>query len=320
MPDSGDAAAALHDTLADHSDVTDAEVASVETLQEEIEDNLAEYPLSVAEAKRAVANTYLPQSGPEIGAEARTTQSDRLLDVGLITDDDMWGTARVRVDELWEPQSEAIQQVGLIGDDSGKSKFTVFTSSGLPRLEEGDSYRLESVVTDEYQGNYSIKLTTVTTVSKLDADIEIGEPVTTRTGAIVDVQDNSGLITRCPVTDCSRVIDAGACPDHDTEADSGVVDLRLIATLDDGTETTKLIFDADATATATGVTLEAAQKRVQESLTREQLRRDLADEVLFQYQTVTGRVTGDNFLVESLDSASPPEVDHLQARTREVSR
>jgi hypothetical protein len=76
--------------------------------------------------------------------------------------------------ELWEPRADAVAQVGLLGDETGTIKFTKWSKSDLPELEEGKSYALRNVVTDEYQGRFSVKLNRTTTIEELDEHSRVG--------------------------------------------------------------------------------------------------------------------------------------------------
>ena len=117
----------------------------------------------------------------------------------------------VKVVDLWEPRSDAVAQVGLLGDESGTIKFTKWSKSDLPTLEEGAVYDLRNVVTDEYEGRFSVKLNRTTTIEELDEEIEVGDDDLTIEGALVDIQSGSGLIKRCPEDDCTRVLQNGRC-------------------------------------------------------------------------------------------------------------
>lgn len=64
----------------------------------------------------------------------------------------------VKVVELWEPTHDSIDQVGLIGDESGRLKFTKWAKAELPAVEEGSVYKFSNVVTSAYEGRYSINL------------------------------------------------------------------------------------------------------------------------------------------------------------------
>ena len=66
---------------------------------------------------------------------------------------------------LWEPSSSAIQQVGLIEDESGKTKFTVWTQSGQSIVEEGERVVLRNVAKSWYEGRVSVALTGRSSIS-----------------------------------------------------------------------------------------------------------------------------------------------------------
>ena len=44
--------------------------------------------------------------------------------------------------QLWEPSSSSISRVGLIEDESGKTKFTNWMASDQPWIEEGERVRI----------------------------------------------------------------------------------------------------------------------------------------------------------------------------------
>ena len=69
-----------------------------------------------------------------------------------------------RVEVLWESDSPAIQQVGLIQDESGKTKFTSWVASDQPQVEEGEHVRLHGVAKNWYDGRVSVALTGWSTV------------------------------------------------------------------------------------------------------------------------------------------------------------
>ena len=65
------------------------------------------------------------------------------------------GTVRV----LWESDSPAIQQVGLIEDESGKTKLTSWVASNQPWIKEGDRVRIHGAAKNWYNGRVSVALT-----------------------------------------------------------------------------------------------------------------------------------------------------------------
>jgi ssDNA-binding replication factor A large subunit len=69
-----------------------------------------------------------------------------------------------RVTQLWESDSPAIQQVGLIEDKSGKTKLTSWVASEQPWIEEGERVRIHGAAKNWYNGRVSVALTGWTTV------------------------------------------------------------------------------------------------------------------------------------------------------------
>ena len=61
--------------------------------------------------------------------------------------------------ELWDSSNPKIQQVGLIADESGKTKFTVWERSFQPMMREGQTVRLRGVKKNWYEGRCSVAVT-----------------------------------------------------------------------------------------------------------------------------------------------------------------
>ena len=70
-----------------------------------------------------------------------------------------------RVTVLWDSDSPAIQQVGLIEDESGRTKLTVWEKSNQPWIEEGERVRIHGAAKNWYNGRVSVALTGWTTVN-----------------------------------------------------------------------------------------------------------------------------------------------------------
>ncbi len=68
------------------------------------------------------------------------------------------------VTQLWEPSNSAISQVGLIEDESGKTKFTSWVASDQPWIEEGERVRIHGAAKNWHNGRVSVALTGWTTV------------------------------------------------------------------------------------------------------------------------------------------------------------
>ncbi|QLH84796.1 DNA-binding protein [Halosimplex pelagicum] len=61
--------------------------------------------------------------------------------------------------QLWDSDNPRIQQVGLIEDDSGRTKFTVWEKSRKPWVDEGQTVRLREVEKSWYEGRVSVAVT-----------------------------------------------------------------------------------------------------------------------------------------------------------------
>ncbi|MFC7131389.1 OB-fold nucleic acid binding domain-containing protein [Haloferax chudinovii] len=64
-----------------------------------------------------------------------------------------------RVTQLWEPSSPSIAQVGLIADESGRTKLTSWKASDAPWIEEGERVRIHGAARNWYEGRVSLAVT-----------------------------------------------------------------------------------------------------------------------------------------------------------------
>ncbi|WP_435075063.1 replication factor A [Halorubrum sp. HHNYT27] len=301
-------AEAIAEQFSDHLNVDADEV------EERLENLVNEYRVPVDEARRSVTNSYLEDAGMERDELGRGGSESVL--VNEIDEDEQWVDLRVKLVDLWEPRSDSISQVGLLGDESGTIKFVAFETSDLPELTEGQAYELSNVVTDEYEGNYSVKLNRTTGITEIDEDIEVGDNADTVEGALVDIQSGSGLIKRCPEDDCTRVLQNGRCSEHGQV--EGEFDLRIKGVLDDGETVTEVIFDREATENLTGMGLEEAKDMAMDALDTTVVAEEMADDVLGRYYRVTGPTFGRYVLVDELEYPGPVDVESALIEARSI--
>jgi replication factor A1 len=297
----------IHDQLPNGTDVE----------PDEIEDRLttlvSDYKVPLDEARRSVISNYLDETDADqddIGSE------NQEVDLADIDEAEQWVDVTAKVVDLWDPRSDAIAQVGLLGDESGTIKFTKWAKSDLTELAEGGVYRLGNVVTDEYQGQYSVKLNRTTTIEEVDLNIEVGDNSTEAEGALVDIQSGSGLIKRCPEEDCTRVLQNGRCSEHGEG--EGEFDLRIKGVIDDGDTVQEAIFDQEMTEQATGITLEEAQEMAMDALDTSVVADAVRDTTLGRYYRVEGPVMGRYLLVNDFEQAEEmhdPEEILITARS-----
>ncbi|TKX72437.1 SOSS complex subunit B family protein [Halorubrum sp. GN11GM_10-3_MGM] len=69
-----------------------------------------------------------------------------------------------RVEVLWDADSPAIAQVGLIADDSGKTKVTIWKASDASWIEEGEQVRIHKAARNWYEGRVSLAVTGWSTI------------------------------------------------------------------------------------------------------------------------------------------------------------
>lgn len=89
-------------------------------------------------------------------------------EVGLVERDEV--TVEGRVVTLWEPSHPRIAQVGLLGDETGTVKFTVWKRSGKTRVRAGERVRIGAGALSIYEGRASIAVTGRSTFESLDVD------------------------------------------------------------------------------------------------------------------------------------------------------
>jgi len=215
---------------------------------------------------------------------------------------DQWIDVVAEVVELWEPRSEKIAQVGLLGDESGRIKFVKWASADLPELEAGEAYRFESVVTDEYQGRFSVSCNSATAISPSDDVVAASDGSVAVVGSIVDIQEGSGLIKRCGADDCTRVLRNGRCAEHGQR--DGEFDLRIKAILDDGEHSLSALFDAAATEAVTGISLSDATDMAMDALSTDVVAEEISAQLLGRRYRLTGSVVGTYFLVDHSERCS----------------
>jgi replication factor A1 len=283
--------------------------AGIEVDSDEVEQRVStlvnEYMVPKDEARRSVVTHLLDEHDIERDAfYAQSGSGNELMACADIDAPEMWIDVRAEVVQLWEPNSDSIAQVGLLADESGTVKFVSWAASDLPELDEGEAYSLDNVVTDEYDGRYSVKLNRTTSIEHLDEEIDTdnsdyeSESVTSE-GALVAIQPGSGLIKRCTREDCTRVLNDGRCSEHGEV--EGEFDMRIKGVLDDGQEAEPVIFDAEATEEVTGWSLEEATDAAMDALDTSVVADEFQSQLVGRYFEIDGPEVGEYHLVNEVD-------------------
>jgi replication factor A1 len=299
----------IHEQFSDQLDIT------VDDVEDRLETLVNEYKVPLDEARRSVTSTYLDEAGMERD-ELTSGGGNERVQISSVDAPEERIDLTAKVVELWEPNSDAVAQVGLLGDETGTIKFTKWSKSDLPELEADTVYDLRNVVTDEYQGRFSVKLNRTTVVEELDEEIEVGDDDVTVEGALVDIQKGSGLIKRCPEEDCTRVLQNGRCNEHGEV--EGEFDLRIKGVLDDGEEVHEVLFNRESTEEFTDITLDEAKEMAMDALDTTVVADKMRKETLGRYYRVSGPTFRRYLLaddVEELDGAVDAEAVLIKARS-----
>lgn len=296
------------DQLPDEVDVDRGEV------EERLRTLINDYQVPSDEARRSVLNGIMNDAGID---RDDLRSGNKTINIEAVTEPEEWVDMTAKVVDLWEPRSDSIAQVGLLGDETGTIKFTKWAKSDLPELVEGRVYRLGNVVTDEYQGRFSVKLNRTTSIEEVDIELEVGDNESEFAGALVDVQSGSGLIKRCPEEDCTRVLQNGRCSEHgDVE---GEFDLRIKGVLDNGDRIQEVIFDEEATTALTGIDLEEAKSIAMDALDTSIVAETIREQTIGRYYRVSGPIMGRYLLVnEATELTESPEHEDILIKARSL--
>ncbi|EMA48596.1 hypothetical protein [Halococcus salifodinae] len=284
--------------------------ADVEVDPDEVEARVTalveEYQVPEDEARRSVTNHLLDEHDIDQDAFYAESGND-LVSVDAIDAEEQWVDLEVEVDQLWEPRADSIAQVGLLADETGRIKFVSWETSDLPELEEGQSYTISNVVTDEYEGDFSVKLNKTTEIVALDEAVETstGNESVASEGALVAIKPGSGLIKRCPGDDCTRVLQNGRCSEHGEG--EGEFDMRIKAAFDDGQNVEDVIFDAEATEAVSEISLNEGTDMAMDALDPSVVADRLRAELVGHYFAIEGPEIGEYHLVNEVEEIGPDD-------------
>jgi len=209
------------------------------------------------------------------------------------------GSVRAKVIQEWETTHERMFQSGLLGDETGTIKFVLWKEEGKERLTPGMVYTIYYAGVDEFSGRYSLNLNPATVIQE-EGDITVNSGDTSFSGALVHIAPGSGLIKRCPVEGCNRVISRqNYCPVHEIQP-GFLYDLRIKGWLDNGEETKEILVQRETTEQLTGLSLDQAREIAENNpLGMEEVFLRLRDRILGRYLTCQGREIDSRMLVNA---------------------
>jgi replication factor A1 len=269
------------------------------------------FKVPINEARRNVINSFLRihniNQDEFFGTTGFANQDP--IKIAELKDDNKWCTFNAKVSTLWEPRHEKILQTGVLGDETGTIVFTTWKSTGALILEEGKCYTFKNVVTSEWQGRVSIKINKNSEILPFKGDITVAKKLVTVVGAVVDLQQGSGLIKRCP--ECNRSLSKGVCAEHGKV--EGIYDLRIKGVVDDGIASHDVILNRKLTEDLTGITLDKAKEIATESLDAGTVADEIGRKIIGRYFEVTGVQVDKNLIVDSIKPFRPEVSNQVNA-------
>lgn len=167
---------------------------------------------------------------------------------------------RAKMFQEYEGTSDRILQNGLLGDETGTIRFIIWKDEDAIQLVPDMVYGIYYASVDEFNNRLSVSLNGATIVPDENATIHVKPPSEEVKGAMVHLSPGSGLIKRCPVEGCGRVLSRqNYCPVHEIQPNY-VYDLRIKGWLDDGQKTYDTIISREGVEELTGLNLTTAQE------------------------------------------------------------
>lgn len=232
------------------------------------------------------------------------------IDIGSITEQTKNCTVTGRVSDISSriisvKGEEKTVWGGMMADSTGRIQFTAWKDFGL---KDGDVICAKNAYIRAWKGIPQLNLGDNTEVERSDKDIgDVADGVSAKTveevvrvgggldisitGTLVDLRVGSGLIKRCP--QCNRSVLSDECTVHGHI--EPVMDLRLKATVDDGTGAISAVIGRAETEKITGITLNRAEEIAKQKGDMGAVADMMAGVLILKKVTVKGNVMTDDF-------------------------
>ncbi|MDD1665610.1 MAG: nucleotide-binding protein, partial [Methanomicrobiales archaeon] len=168
---------------------------------------------------------------------------------------------------------------------------------GKEKLTPGGVYSIYYALVDEFNSRLQLNLSTAIYLPE-EGEIKVAEGEAAK-GVIVHLAPGSGLIKRCPVEGCNRVLSRqNYCPVHEIQKNFRY-DLRIKGVLDDGIRTRNILVQKDIVEALSGMKLEEAVALAESSpLGMDEVFYRIRDTVLGRYFEVRGSEIDGRILVK----------------------
>lgn len=227
----------------------------------------------------------------------------------------IWTDLKANIVQIFEKTHESIAFAGVLGDETGTMRFTIWKTSEIEHLEAGKSYLFKNAVTKEWNGNFAVEINRAGKIEEIDEVIIAKASVFELCGCAVDIQAGSGLIRRCP--ECNKVMTKGICTEHGKV--KGKYDLRIKAVFDDGAEAHETIINCELTQKILDLELSDAVLMATETLDPECINDIIKKEFIGKYYVVRGAKTDRYIIAENVERADPVDTIRI-SRLRELIR
>jgi replication factor A1 len=208
-----------------------------------------------------------------------------------------------KVVRLFQATKDTISQVGLIGDNSGTIRFTTWKSEKLPVVDIDKSYVMEYAFCSEFGGTPSI---VPTSIKEIKEAFDVKDSSRTFRGNIVQIRAGSGLVRRCPIEGCGRVMTRqNYCAVHEIQKDF-VYDMRIKGVLDDGNSAKNIHVPLAVVESVTGIKLADAIKIAETSpLGMDEVLDRISEKIFGRYFDVAGTEYPDRIYVGGMTPVKP---------------
>jgi replication factor A1 len=206
---------------------------------------------------------------------------------------------RGKVIQEWESNHERLLQSGLLGDETGTVRFTIWNDDNMGRLEQDLVYKIFYTNVSIFNEQFSITLNGSTYLPEEGATISVPSQMTEIQGMFVNIIPGSGLIKRCTVEGCGRPLSRqNVCSEHDIQSTSEY-DLRVRGWLDNGMQTWEVTLPADVVTKLTGISMTAAQETAENNpLGPEAVLYEITDMLQGKYFECIGRLIGSQLFAQ----------------------
>lgn len=225
----------------------------------------------------------------------------------------IWTDLKANIVQIFEKTHESISYAGVLGDETGTMRFTIWKTAEVERLEAGKSYLFKNAVTKEWNGNFTVEINRAGKIEEVDEKIIAKAAVFELCGCAVDIQAGSGLIRRCP--ECNKVMTKGMCGEHGKM--KGKYDLRIKAVFDDGLKAHETIINCGLTQKLIHMELEDAVVTATENLDPECINEIVKQELIGKYYRVRGAKTDRYIIAETVERVNHVDTGRIE-RMKEI--